>query len=190
MSPCGSVSEWLIGVKRGESTAAQRLWERYFDRLVHLARKKLAGTKPGIGDEEDIALCAFATFCQAAKQGRFSFLKDRDGLWRLLIQITARKVVDQLRRDGRQKRGGGQVRGDSALVDVVGDAPTPEFAAMVAEETRLLLEQLAPQLRPLALAKLEGYRNDEIADQLECSVSTVERKLRLIRDIWKRRVEP
>ncbi len=189
MSSSGSVSEWLLGVKQGESTAAQRLWERYFDRLVHEARKKLAGARPRIVDEEDIALSAFDSFCRAAQRGRFTSLKDRDGLWRLLIRMTAQRAVDQLRREGRQKRGGGQVRGDSALIDVVGDAPTPEFAAMMADETRRLLEVLDPELRPVALAKLEGYSNGEIAEQLDCSVSTVERKLRLIRRIWKREVD-
>ena len=189
MSSSDSVSEWLLGVKRGESTAAQRLWERYFDRLVHEARKKLAGAKPRIADEEDIALSAFDSFCRAAKDGRFTSLKDRDGLWRLLIRMTAHKAVDQLRREGRQKRGGGHVRGESALIDVVGDAPTPEFAAMMADQTRRLLEVLDPEVRPVALAKLEGYRNSEVAEQLDCSVSTVERKLRLIRRIWKREVD-
>jgi len=189
MSSSDSVSEWLLGVKRGESTAAQRLWERYFDRLVHLARKKLAGAKPRTADEEDIALSAFDSFCRAARKNRFTSLKDRDGLWRLLIQMTAQKAVDQLRREGRQKRGGGQVRGESALIDVVGDAPSPEFAAMMADQTRRLLELLTPPLRRVAVAKLEGYSNSEIAEQLNCSVSTVERKLRLIRKTWKREVE-
>jgi len=105
MSSSDSVSEWLLGVKRGESTAAQRLWERYFDRLVHLARKKLAGAKPRTADEEDIALSAFDSFCRAARKNRFTSLKDRDGLWRLLIQMTAQKAVDQLRREARRPDG-------------------------------------------------------------------------------------
>ncbi|MBC8875843.1 MAG: sigma-70 family RNA polymerase sigma factor [Planctomycetes bacterium] len=189
MSSSESVSDWLVGVKRGESSAVQHLWERYFHRLVHLARTRLGEAKLRVVDEEDIAITAFTDFCRAAEAGRFPSVKDRDDLWRLLIRITTQKTIDQLRRDARLKRGGGQVRGDSALADIVGDSPTPEFAALVAEETRVLLEPLDPQLRQVALAKLEGYHNGEIAERLECSVSTVERKLRLIREIWKREVE-
>jgi len=37
--------------------------------------------------------------------------------------------------------------------------------------------------RRVALAKMEGYTNDEIAAQLECAPRTVERKLRLIRSL-------
>jgi DNA-directed RNA polymerase specialized sigma24 family protein len=39
-------------------------------------------------------------------------------------------------------------------------------------------------LRTVALRKLEGYRNSEIAAQLDCATRTVERKLRRIRALW------
>jgi DNA-directed RNA polymerase specialized sigma24 family protein len=150
-------------------------------------------------DEEDVALSAFASFCQAAEAGRFPQLTDRDDLWRLLMTITAHKAIDQTRQEGRTKRGGGRVRGESALAfgnpqdtddglaQVVGDSPTPEFAAMMAEECSLLLAQLDDDLRRIALAKMEDYTNQEIAARLDCSVSTVERGLRLIRKIWQTR---
>jgi DNA-directed RNA polymerase specialized sigma24 family protein len=32
--------------------------------------------------------------------------------------------------------------------------------------------------------KLEGYTNDEVTDRLGCVTSTVERKLKRIRDRW------
>jgi hypothetical protein len=34
--------------------------------------------------------------------------------------------------------------------------------------------------------RLEGYHNEEIAGQLQCTVRSVERKLNLIRAIWDR----
>jgi DNA-directed RNA polymerase specialized sigma24 family protein len=40
-------------------------------------------------------------------------------------------------------------------------------------------------VRRLALAKMEGYSNEETAQKLELSVSSVERKLRLIRQTWR-----
>jgi DNA-directed RNA polymerase specialized sigma24 family protein len=57
---------------------------------------------------------------------------------------------------------------------------------MMAEQCRRLLDGLPDeQLRALALAKLEGHTNEEIARQLSVSLRTVERRLRLIRDEWK-----
>ena len=197
MAPDGSVTHWIHAVKDGDSAAAQALWERYFAKLVRLARKKLEGTPRRMADEEDVALSALASFCHAAQRGRFPDLADRDGLWRLLLQMTARKAVDQRRREGRQRRGGGKVRTESALVgntfaseaeglaQIIGDSPRPEFAAMMAEEFRCSLDQLGdPDLAALALAKMEGYTNEEVAKQLGCSVRTVERRLALIRKKW------
>jgi DNA-directed RNA polymerase specialized sigma24 family protein len=192
-----SVSEWIVGAKQGDSRAVQALWQRYFDQLVHLARRKLADAPRRVADEEDVALSAFAAFCHGARQGRFPKLSGRDDLWRLLITMTAQKAIDQKRYLGRPIRGGGRVHGESALdagksslaeqglAGLIGDAPTPEFAALVAEQCTRLLAELNDDLRPVALAKMQDYTNQEIAASLDCSVSTVERSLRLIRRIWE-----
>ena len=75
---------------------------------------------------------------------------------------------------------------EAALDQVEGPEPTPAFAAQVAEECRRLLERLdSPELRAVALRKVEGYGNEEIAAQLGCGLRTVERRLRLIRGIWE-----
>ena len=64
--------------------------------------------------------------------------------------------------------------------------PTPAFAAQVAEEYGRLLERLdSPELRTVAMRKVEGYGNEEIAAELGCGLRTVERRLRLIRSIWE-----
>ena len=107
--PDGSVTSWIDRLRVGDDVAARRLWERYFHALVRLARADLRAKPRGAVDEEDIALSAFDSFCRGAEQGRFPRLDDRDGLWRLLVTITARKVVDQVERQCRQKRGGGRV---------------------------------------------------------------------------------
>jgi DNA-directed RNA polymerase specialized sigma24 family protein len=162
------------------------LWERYYRRLVGLARARLAGLPRPAADEEDVALSAFDSFCRGAENGRFPRLADRDDLWQVLVVITARKAADLRQHEQRQKRGGG--RENVAIGDVVGREPTPAFAAEVAEECRRLLDSLPEEtLRKLALGKLEGHTNPELAARLGCSLATVERKLARIRHIWKRR---
>jgi DNA-directed RNA polymerase specialized sigma24 family protein len=198
MSSNGSVTHWIRQLEAGEQAAAQPLWQAYFQRLVHLARKKLSGARYPDVDEEDVALSAFDSFCRGAEHGRFPQLADREDLWRLLVVITARKVIDLRNREHALKRGG--VAGDAALpgspaaaaveVDleqVVGTEPTPAFAAEVADEYRRLLDRLGDDgLRALALLKMEGYTNVEIAGRLGCGLATVERRLRLIRGIWEK----
>jgi DNA-directed RNA polymerase specialized sigma24 family protein len=56
------------------------------------------------------------------------------------------------------------------------------LAAQVVEEYQRLLGGLGDAaLRSVAVWKLEGYTNKEIAGRLGCSEPTVERRLRLIR---------
>jgi DNA-directed RNA polymerase specialized sigma24 family protein len=78
---------------------------------------------------------------------------------------------------------------EAGLEQVVGNEPTPEFAAQFAEEYEGRLQRLnSPQLRSVAVWKMEGYSNAEIAQKLGCVERSVERKLRLIRDRWAREV--
>jgi len=73
----------------------------------------------------------------------------------------------------------------------VGDEPTPEFAAQVTEEYRRLLDLLGDDtLCRVAIWKMEGYGNDEIAEQLACSRRTVARKLESIRILWSKESMP
>jgi DNA-directed RNA polymerase specialized sigma24 family protein len=199
----GSVTHWIGALKAGDDAAAQRLWERYFGELVRLARAKLGAIPRVEADEEDIALSAFHSFFQGAARGRFPRLDDRHDLWSLLVTITARKALDQAERQRRKKRGGGRVRGESDLAggspqtreavleQVMGREPTPAFAALVADECRRLLEALGDEtLRRIALLRMEGYADPEIAARLGCGLRAVGRKLDLIRKTWLREEAP
>ncbi len=198
----GSVTRWLGDLKTGGDGAAQQLWERYFDRLVRLARRKLrAGAKISAGaaeDEEDAALSAFDSFCRGAVRGRYPRLDDRDDLWRLLVVITVRKALDQIRRQGAATRGGGHLlserdladaagsRGGAPLDHFVGPGPNPELAVMVAEEYRRLRTRLGDDSLRLVLdLSLEGYGRAEIAQRMGRTVKTVSRKLDVIRTLWR-----
>jgi DNA-directed RNA polymerase specialized sigma24 family protein len=196
----GSITRYVGEQKAGDQAAAQVLWERYFDQLVRLARRKLAiARRAGADeDEEDAALSAFDSFCAGLAGGRFPRLEDRDDLWRLLVVITARKASAQVDRRRAIKRGGDHFRldddlggddsGDSPdpLIRIAAREPSPEFAAMVADETAHLLDRLGDEaLRQIALWRMEGYTSDEIADRLGCARRTVARRLELISQIWR-----
>lgn len=188
-----SVSHWIRELQCGNQAAAQQLWERYFLRLVRLAKQKLSHRLRLHVDEEDVALSAFKSFFRGVEAGRYPQLADRDDLWRLLVTITAHKVIHVARHTQRQKRGGkfsDSARGDITNVfdlnDVISGEPSPEFSLQLAEELERLLALLNDSnLRSVALWKMEGYTSAEIAPKLNCTVRTVERKLRLIRQLWE-----
>ncbi len=197
----GSITRWLGGLKAGSDDAVQQLWQRYFDRLVRLARRKLrAGVGAGVGaaeDEEDAALSAFHSFCRGAAEGRYPRLSDREEIWRLLVVITVRKALDQIQRQKAAKRGGGRLVRETASLDgdeapdgvhldaFISPEPNPELAALVEEEYRRLWSRLEhDSLRLVLDLCLEGYRRPEIAARMGCTVKTVGRKLEVIRTLW------
>jgi RNA polymerase sigma factor (sigma-70 family) len=203
MSSADSVTKWISQLKAGDHAAAQKLWDRYFCRLVGLARKKLQATPRTVANEEDVALSAFASFCRAAENGRLPRLNDRNDLWPLLVVITARKAFHLTQHENRQKRARGQVPGEGALPgmtrrvvmsdfeEIIGREPTPAFAAEVAEECRRLLTSLGDtDLEWIALRKMEGYTIGEIAAQLGCVERTVRRRLQRIRTVWQKEITP
>jgi DNA-directed RNA polymerase specialized sigma24 family protein len=200
----GSVTRWVGKLQRGEDTdeATRTLWQRYFRDLVRLARARLRDAPRSHADEEDAALNAFDSFCRGVASGRFPELGNRDELWRLLVTLTVREVADQVQRERRLKRGGGRVVGEAPpknpdlKIDEV-EAPSsdggssPEQAAIAAENYRRLFGALSREtLRVVALLKLEGYTNEQIAASLGCGLRTVERRLEEIRTAWRRELTP
>ena len=187
-----SVTLWIDGIRAGDDADIHRLWDRYFERLVRLAGARLPTHSRRSVDEEDVALSAFQSFCSRAGHGQFPQLNGRDDLWRLLATITVRKALDTLRHQNRQKRGGGRVLGESALpaggeglADVLSREPTPEEVAQFADDyCRFVASLREPGMRTVALQRLEGQSTREIAQSLNVSTKTIERKLQLIRAIW------
>jgi DNA-directed RNA polymerase specialized sigma24 family protein len=186
----GSITLCLGLLGQGDAKAAQVIWDRYFQRLVGLARGRLRSAQRRAADEEDVVVSALDSFFRRAQSGQFPRLEDRDDLWQLLFVLTVRKAIGLARHEQRKSRGGGRLRVLSDLEglrveEVIGDVPTPELAAQVADECHRLLGRLGDEtLRHVALWKMEGYTNAEIADKLGCVRHTVERKLRSIRAIW------
>jgi len=184
-------------VKEGDEIAAQQLWDRYFEQLAGLCRKKLQGHPRRSEDEEDVALSAIARVFTGLQDGVFPQVTDRDDLWRLLVRIAANKAVDRIRAEAAAKRhphgGVARIAPRSAetsitadeLDQVVGREPTPEFAAILVEESDRLLSRLSgDKLRQVAILRMEGCTVLEIAARLGTSERSVQRKLALIRREW------
>jgi RNA polymerase sigma factor (sigma-70 family) len=174
--------------------AARQIWERYFRDLLTLARKNLDKRIRLRTDEEDVAQSMFKSFCLRQQRGEFD-LAGRDDLWRLLVTITIRKARNAAKAQRRGKRdvareqalSGGDDMGSAlwALEQMEAVGPSPAVAAELNEALERRLQALAdPDLRQIALLRLEGYTNIEIAGRLDCVERSVERKLARIRSVW------
>lgn len=186
--PTDSVTAWLVQLQAGDPAAARPLFEKYFARLVGLARARLGDAPRGPADEEDMALSAFNSFVQRAGAGKLPDLADRVGLWRLLATITARRVTHLLRDEGRIKRGGGSAAGGrpGALEEAIGRDPDPALVTEVRDECDRLLAVLGDDdLRRIALLRMDGHSVAEVAAVVGIAPRSVKRKLAIIRRKWE-----
>lgn len=186
----GSVTVFFSQLRDDNSLAAEQLWRKFYPRMAAIARKTLAGHPQRAADADDAVQSAFALFCNRVREGGFE-IADRNDLWSLLGLITKRKAIAQMRRERTEKRGGGKTLGEDALQrldgspmpldQAAGQLAPPEFDSHVAE----LLDQLEPEVREIAVCRLMGYRNREIAERLQCTERKIERKLQIIRLAWE-----
>jgi RNA polymerase sigma factor (sigma-70 family) len=169
--------------------AATAIVQRYFARLAELVSRSVSPRLRRRIDAEDVALTTFHSFCQRLAEGRFQ-LDGRDDFWRLLVRIALNKGRKEVAAHLTQKRDTRRDRATAAdertLIDVLDRrTPTPDEAAIMAEEMGRLLDRLPADIRPIAVWKFEGFTNGEIAAKLDYTVRTVERKVRLIRQAWE-----
>lgn len=195
MSSTSSVIEWLEAARSGNNTAVEKLWKQFSRRMTKLARNWLASVAnaPAYLDASDVTAVAFASFQQALSQGQFEEVNGSQALWQLLATITLNKARDHLESELAQKRGG-RVNvfsiNDSNAHEHASPDPTPEFAAMMTDECRRLLALLDdPVLEAIALERLNGSTNDEIAEHLDYSRRTIQRMLNAIRDRWREELD-
>ncbi len=153
---------------------AEEIWAEFFPRLIRLARKKLADLPLRDFDEEDVAASGLKSFFNGRQENRFERLNSKDEMWRLLATITARKVTARRRRMMTEKRGGGDVRGESvflvpgqdggSVMPGIGgqadDNQMPETTEQILATCSGLLDRLGDdKLRATAIMRLEGYSN-------------------------------
>jgi RNA polymerase sigma factor (sigma-70 family) len=109
----------------------------------------------------------------------------REELWRLLAARTISRGIDLIRRHRPAK-----VLADDEVAQLLTREPTPSEAAELADECRRMLDSLKePELRQIALWKVEGYTHEEIAARLDCVPRTIDRKVSRIRQLWKHELE-
>lgn len=191
-----SISVWLNSLEHNDDEAAREIWNKFHKRLIGVAMKRLRGSPNRGADADGVVNEAFASFFRRFENGNYPNLKDRDGLWRLLLTITENKVRYQMRHDLAKKRGAGRVRGESVFkspaeasvnagFDRLASAePTAEEVATFNDTFTDLLHRLTDEQREVAILRMQSYSTLEISKRLDRSMATVERRLRQIREAW------
>jgi DNA-directed RNA polymerase specialized sigma24 family protein len=188
-----SVSEWIEDLKDGKERAAAKLWNRFFRQIRSLARSKLGAVPGAARDEEDVALSTLQDVFSGAQEGRFERLENRNDFWQLVTVILSRKALN-VRRALLARR-------ETSVSDLT-NLENEEEPLMILEkaaqdrpyeydldslgiECEELLGMLDERLQRIALLKLAGLTNEEIAASLSRHVTSIERALQTIRGTWK-----
>ncbi|MCA8999965.1 MAG: sigma-70 family RNA polymerase sigma factor [Planctomycetaceae bacterium] len=184
-------SSILRRIKSADEAALQQFWEMKSDAFLRFAEQVFRGTTHIARDEEGAVQSALLSLWKGLREDRFEF-EDESGLLRIMLTIIRRKVIKQMRHAHRQRRGGGLdhvplygATNDGEPVAIADDDLRPDELVEAKEEhARLFLVLGEAELRRIAILKLEGHTDQEIADALGRSRATIARKLRLIRETW------
>jgi RNA polymerase sigma factor (sigma-70 family) len=191
-----SIGPWLRCLQDADARAMQAVWERFFESLVCYANRRLGDHPRLIGTGEDVAASVFESLWRGCEAGRFQEVGSQSELWWTLLKMARQKCIDHTRREMAQKRGGREtilpleqtVEDPRGLYQaLVSDTPEPQYLAIIAEETRRCLSLLRDtNQQRIAALTMEGYSPTEIAGMVDLSESSIRRKLRIIKKMWKR----
>jgi RNA polymerase sigma-70 factor (ECF subfamily) len=176
-----SVPDLVRRMRDGDSTAAEQLFVRYTLQLNRLAERRLSRRLAGRVEGEDVVQSVFRTFFRRCRHGEFR-IDSSSHLWRLLVQVTVRKVAAKARRLRGETFRASAAGGDGAtpLAEAVCREPGPQEAAELVDQVTALLRGLPETHGRILQMRLEGYAVAEIAPRLDVSRQTVYRVLALL----------
>ena len=185
MSSGHSITNLLPGVKQADKDARRALFEKCYKRVAGIGRDRLKG-KPHRGfNTDDVAISAFGKFLDRAAAGKLQELRNRDDVWQIMTLFVVDKISERLRRERRQRRGGGvlELTIDDLKQEISG-LEDPALDAEIADaKVKFLAELPDDQHREVFALLAQGYTRAEIAETLKVSLRTVDRRLENIRRI-------
>lgn len=184
IDPALPVKELLARAALGDEQSLNQLFPLVFRELHAIAHRCLHGARPG-GSLQTTALINEVYLklvgSSASWNDRVHFLAIAARAMRLIL-------VDTMRAQGRQKRGGDRFQvtlGDELL------AGSPDEAILALDEALRRMEEVdLRKSRVVELHYFGGLSWEEIAAELEISVATVHRDLRMAKAWLKRELRP
>ncbi|MBX3436606.1 MAG: sigma-70 family RNA polymerase sigma factor [Planctomycetaceae bacterium] len=185
------VARW----RDGDQNAARDLYQRYVERLSGIVTAQLSDRLRARADADDVLQSACRSFFRRVQDGQFQFDEDED-VWKLLVTISLNKLRSQVRKHSAAKRNAAQEisRRDNTLPDdfhleKLSESPSPVEAFIFAEMIERVCENLDNKHAMLLGLRMEGYSQQEIAEQLQTSDRSIRRMLDNIRQVLSRELE-
>lgn len=174
-------------LRDGSNTAAREVFDRYVERLLGLAKRRIGARMNSRVDPEDVVQSVFRTFFSRMKNDQFH-INAEDDLFKLLVRITVHKTLRQIAHHKAAKRDPGHevAQGSDAqemLMQAMDAEPTPETVVTFMDTLEHFLSQLPDQDRQILELRLQGHSTEEIATQLGSYDRKIRRVLERIREV-------
>ena len=166
--------------KAGSESAATELFDRYCEKLMGMARRRIGQRMASRIDPEDVIQSAFRTFFSRVRNDEFTFEGESD-LFKLLVRLTVNKTLRQIAHHRAAKRDPGKEAGQGSAADDVfrsltAGEPSPDVEVALVDEFERFLSQFSEFDRKVLEMKLQGNSSAEIAE----SLGSYERKIRRV----------
>ena len=181
MSDPGSDDRDLVSnYQAGSESAARDLFDKYCERLMKLAKRRIGQRMASRFDPEDVIQSAFRTFFTRVKNDEFTF-EAEDDLFKLLVRLTVRKTLRRIEHHSAAKRNpnseAAQRTDDVEPFSLIASrAVTPDMEVALIDEFQLFIGDLPELDRKVIELKIQGYTTVEIAEK----VGSYERKVRRV----------
>lgn len=172
--------ELVAEFRKGSESAARELFDKYCERLMKLAKRRIGQRMTSRVDPEDVIQSAFRTFFVRVKNDQFVFDAE-DDLFKLLVRLTVNKALRQIAHHRAAKRNPELEAGQASdaqemMQQLCDDTPSPEVEVALIEEFEKFMGQLPPVDREVLSMKLQGYSTVEIAEK----IGSYDRKVRRV----------
>jgi RNA polymerase sigma-70 factor (ECF subfamily) len=190
MSEDGSFDNLMARLRTGDDDAAAQVFNRFANRLIELARRRLTPQVRQKLDPEDVLQSVFRSFFAHQAAGQITDLESWDNLWSWLVVITLRKCGKRMKYFYSDRRDVDRESPAEAYVDAAesdsgksSDEPTPSEAAMLTETVEQLMNRLEGRHRQVLSLILQGYSVREVSLQVGCTERMAYRVLERVKDM-------
>ena len=175
------VTRILSAIEHGDPHAAEELLPLVYDELRKLAAAKLAQEKPGQTLEATALVHeAYVRLVGRPSEAAHGEWAGRAHFFAAAAEAMRRILVEEARRKGRQRHGGGFPRVHLDLANVISPMPDEELLALDEAMTRLAAEEPV-RARLVELRFYAGLSNEQAAKVLGISAVTAKRYWRYAR---------
>ena len=187
MSEPAEDSDLVARCRTGDEQAAQIVFDRFVERLVVLARRRISQRLSSRVDPEDIVQSVFRTFFHRLKNDEFS-IDGQDDLFKLLVRITVHKTLRQIAFHKAAKRDPGMetYQGEHSqeqLAQILDADPSPGTIVAFMDHLEHFMSQLKDEDRQILELRLQGFSTEEIALKLGIYDRKVRRVLERVRAV-------